>query len=261
MDRALAACSHFLAAVFGAQNVAPRAGRVRAIALQRVLGAVCCLALVPAASAISLSSVNDFESGTTQSWGNGGPAPDPQNISTGGPAGLNDNFLKITSDGSGSAGKLTSFNRDAAWLGNYLLSGVTAIRMDLQNLGTVSLSIRIAFKGTTSQGAPGYSSTTAFTLPADGLWYTATFPVNASSMTGVNSPSAFNTFMTNPAEFRILHATSPSLTGTNVTSVLGVDNITAIPEPGVIALGIFGGVLVGVRRSRASRVATRGRTI
>ncbi|SRR5581483_9967004 len=189
--------------------------------------------------AITLLQVDDFENGTTDSWANGGSSQ-PLNITTGGPAGVNDNFLKITADGSGSLGRLTIFNR-SQWIGDYVAAGVNEIDMDLENLGSVTLNIRLAFKSSTAgQTTPGYLSS-AFSLPADSTWHHATFSITAANMIAFNSPAVFSTFMTNPAELRIINESGTSnLVGDPVVSQLGVDNIKAVPEPTAVAFLVGG---------------------
>src|SRR6476620_10626219 len=91
-----------------------RAGFLAAAALAASMGAGRVFATpVPA-------QLNDFETGTTQGWTNGGGASDPSNVTTGGPGGANDNFLRITArGGSGAGSRLASFNRSSQWIGNY----------------------------------------------------------------------------------------------------------------------------------------------
>ena len=209
------------------------------------------LTLSPAARGVALAQIDDFEDGTVRNWGNGS-APDPVNITTGGPLGLNDNYLQITADGSGSGGKLTSYNR-TQWLGDYNAAGVTEIAMDLKGFsspGNAALSIRFALKTGTGSGAPGYVSTTAFSLPIDGLWHHAVFSLSA--MTAVGSPGALSTVLAGPTEARILHAAAAdTVHGDVIVGQFGVDNIQAAPEPttaSLFALGI--GAFLLRRRAR-----------
>lgn len=111
--------------------------------------------------------------------------------------------------------------------------------------------MRIAFKsGTGGSSTPGYSSTIGIVIPADGAWHHVSFVISASTMTGINSPAAFNTFMTNPGQLRILHSATPSITGDNITANLGVDNIVAVPETtSSMLLVCAGGILLRRRRS------------
>jgi hypothetical protein len=208
------------------------------------------------AQAVGIGQLDDFESGGVLNWGNGGLAPDPQNIADGGPLGTGDNFLRITSDGGGAAGKLTTFNR-VQWAGatggvdDYIAAGVTSIEMDLKNFGSTALTIRIAFKIGTGQFDPGYVSTTGFSLAVGSDWQHATFSL--SDMNAANgSPGTLNSVLSNPAEMRILHsAAANTVRGDIIVGMLGVDNIRAVPEPasaGLVALGL--GALALRRRVR-----------
>ena len=59
-----------------------------------------------ARGAIGPGQTDTFEDGTLLGWDMGPPAPSPTNEATGGPAGMDDNFLRITSD-AGGAGEET----------------------------------------------------------------------------------------------------------------------------------------------------------
>jgi len=83
-----------------------------------------------------------FEDGTTQGWGVGAPYPiPPENVGTGGPAGSGDNFLLLTSSGTGGpGGKMVIFN-ESQWTGDYIAAGVTGVRLDVNNVGATTLSL------------------------------------------------------------------------------------------------------------------------
>jgi hypothetical protein len=201
-----------------------------------------CFAGLQNLTAITNGQADTFQDGTTANWSNGGTMQ-PQNISTDGPAGVDDRFMELTADGSGTNGRLTVFNH-TQWFGDYVTAGVNEIDVDLNNFSDVTLSIRLAFKSGTFGGAPGYVTTTAFTLAPDSGWQHAVFSITPGAMTGVGNPSAFATFFTAPAEFRIINAsTSLDLNGDAVIGQLGIDNIIAVPEPGVVPL-ISSGLLV-----------------
>jgi hypothetical protein len=192
--------------------------------------------------------LNDFETGTTQGWTNGGGATDPSNVTTGGPAGANDNFLRISARGGGGAGsRLTSFNRASQWTGNYVTAGLTSVEMDLKNLGTSPLVMRIGLQET---AGTRFASTVPFNLPADGLWHHAAFPINATSLTRAGS-TAVATALTRINELRIIHSVSADFQGDSIATSVGVDNIRAVPEPaaaGLLAVAACG--LMARRRRR-----------
>jgi hypothetical protein len=200
-------------------------------------------------AAVTLGQIDDFEGGTTATWANGGAAP-PLAVVGGGPTGASDDFLQVTADGVGPGSRLTVFNRNQ-WLGDYIGQGITAIEMDLKNFGASPLTIRLAFKQTTANGAPGYLSQ-GFTLAADASWHHAVFQLNPISLTPLGSPTAFNPFFTNgQAEFRLIHEVgATSLNGDVVTGQFGVDNIMAVPEPTSMALLSLPLALLWFRRHR-----------
>src|SRR5262245_25963414 len=143
----------------------------RALALTELLALGAAL-LLPAAgpAQITLGQKDTFETGTTLNWANG-MAPGALAVLAGGPAGANDHYLSVTANGSlGAAGRITVFNR-VQWLGDYNTAGVNAIEMNLLNPNTDPLPIRIGLKVDTSNGSPGYASTTGFSVPADGQWH------------------------------------------------------------------------------------------
>ncbi|MDD5198766.1 MAG: hypothetical protein PHC88_03105 [Terrimicrobiaceae bacterium] len=188
-------------------------------------------------SAVTPGQIDTFETGTTLSWANGGVVPQPI-LSTGGPDGIGDHFLDITANGSGAGGKLTVFNH-AQWLGDYIGQAISGISMDLENLGATTLTIRIAFKQTTSGSSPGYLSE-GFDLPADASWHRAVFSITPESLTAIGGPSSFSAFFTNgEAELRIINEVgATNLNGDPIASHLGVDNIQAVPELDATALAL-----------------------
>jgi hypothetical protein len=193
--------------------------------------------IVPSLSfAITAGQVDTFEDGTTDHWIDGPNLPSSvANITTGGPAGLNDNYLQVSSGTFGTVPRLITFNQ-TQWLGNYAqLQNVTAkvvgVKMDLKNFGSAALPIRIATReGTGGAAVAGYASTRAFSLLADSQWHRSVFfAMNAGSLTPINSPLALATDLANVKDFRLLSSTAPSTLGDAINARIGVDNITAIP--------------------------------
>jgi len=201
------------------------------------------------ARALTLGQIDDFQDGTTDGW-RVGSGTQPGNIANGGPSGAGDRYIQMTSTGGGGTdSRLVVFNA-SQWLGNYSGAGVTGIGMDLANFGTSPLSMRLAFF---ISRPVGYSTTLAFSLPADSNWHHAFFPLSAANFTAVGSPStSFDNLLTNfTGQLRILDSSSPSVEGDVIAAVLGVDNVQAVPEPSTLAL--VGAALLVIFIGRRSR--------
>src|SRR5262249_10215318 len=135
---------------------------------------------------------------------------------------------------------------------------VNEIDLDLNNFSSVALSIRLAFKSATFGGAPGYVTTSAFSLGPNSGWQHAVFSITPATMTAVGGPSALATFFSAPAEFRIINSTTATdLNGDNVIGQLGIDNIVAVPEPSSVLLLGTGVAVAGVCRTRSRRLGRR----
>ena len=199
-----------------------------------------CLSACAATASPILNQVNNFSAGATSNWSNGGGAADPVNVSTGGPAGAGDAFLRVNANGGGGPGsRLVTFNRGGQWTGNFATAGVTGLTMDLKNFGTTPLSMRVAFQE--SAGA-WYVSTQPVSLLPDNAWHAATFPLTQAAMTRTTGSTAFNTALTRVNEFRIVDNTGVDYHGEAISSSFGVDNVRAVPEPA--GAGLLGGALL-----------------
>ena len=122
------------------------------------------LALAAPAGAITIGQIDDFEDGTTMGWSHGGPSPVPPiNVADVGPAGLGDDSLMIESIGGGGPGsRFVAFNLDQ-WTGDYTDVGVTTILMDVNNIGSTALTLRITVNGPGGQ----FSSTVGVALTTE----------------------------------------------------------------------------------------------
>jgi hypothetical protein len=205
-----------------------------------------------AARAVTISQVDDFESGTLASWQAGGSTnPNgPVNITTGGPAGLDDNYMRLSSNGQFGAGsKLVVFNADQ-WTGDYLLDGVTSIEMQVNNLGATNLVLRLIFESAFSGQSIG--SLASVSVPAGSGWTTVNFPIEPANFTGGD----FNAVMMNVTTLNLLHSPTPITARSaspNIAAQLGVDNIRAVPVPEPSSILLFAAGMatcVLVRRSR-----------
>jgi hypothetical protein len=217
----------------------------RLVALASALPTV--VACAPAFANIVLGTTSNFNDGDIQGWTNGQVA-DPQ-VLLGGPSGPNDPYLRVTSDGSGSGGKLTVFNNLDTWTGMWLTAGIQRVEMDLRNFDPQgrTLSIRMGFLAAAGPGQPGWC-TQAYQLPADGQWHHAVFLISQQAMVSVGSPYDWETAMQLVNQVRIFHSTNPSAVGVNFASSVGIDNIVALPTPGAAALLCLGGVVTSRRR-------------
>jgi hypothetical protein len=237
----------------------PEIGSMSRLSLRRFAIPFFCSLLLPATTSaqVVVGQSDTFQDGTTRNWG-GAPAPNqPVNIPSGGPAGAGDAFLQITSTGTSGAGSRMVTLNDQQWSGGQSYApAVTGISMDLKDLGTSPLTIRIAFQGT---GGGTYSSTAGFSLSADGAWHHATFSLLDANMTTLTGSQPLSTALGGGiAEMRILDAALPAFVGDVIPGTLGIDNITTVgvvPEPGgvglVMAAGFFAGLgrLIGRPRS------------
>src|SRR4051794_5356164 len=141
--------------MFGARDD-PTAHESRGLMrIQRIPRFLCVLTLftmsAPAAAQLHVGQRDTFEDGTTQNWATAllgvlNPVP-PLNISTGGPGGVDDNYLLLRAiGGSGAGSRLTVINFGGQWAGDYLSLGITAIMFDAINLGSTPLSLRLLFE-------------------------------------------------------------------------------------------------------------------
>ncbi len=206
------------------------------------LGMVAALIGAPAA-AISLGQIDDFQNGTTQNWVGGAS---PINIATGGPAGSGDRYLQI----SAANGNLGT-NNSLRWAGDYLAAGVVALRFELDNAGPDPVALRITLFG--PEGADAFTSTNEIVLPAASGWVSAEFALTQAELTHKQGTGTLADTLAGVSRLLIRHdpdEISPPTQQNVVSATLGIDNITAVPEPGtglLVAAGIA--VLAAARRT------------
>jgi hypothetical protein len=203
-----------------------------------------CLALAAApAGAVSVGTTTTFQDGTTGGWyvPVGSPLP-PQVIDTGGPAGTDDGFLQLKSSGQSSAGSRLVVFGGNDWLGNYMAAGVTAVTLDAINLGPSDLQLRLYLNGPAGSAL----STTGLSLPAASGWTQLVFALAPAALSGANAAAT----LANVTELRLFHNDSPSFPPGAVLATLGIDNISAVPEPGPLALWAAAAGLGFVMRRR-----------
>ncbi len=178
-------------------------------------------------SQITLNQVDDFENFTTANWTKSTSTLPNQNMLTDGPAGADDNFLRVQSNGStSSAGKLVTFN-NAQWKGNYIAAGVTYISMDVRNSGSNIITLRLAFQNTAWTNDPKWSSINPIAVVPGQGWNTIIFPIDANALTRLGHTNTYNGDFNNINELRILHDDAPGWDGDAIEAVLDIDNIQA----------------------------------
>jgi hypothetical protein len=211
------------------------------------------------AVAVSIGLSDTFEDGTTQGWtanplGMGShPAP-PENIDSGGPEGATDNYLQINAFGGQGAGShLTALN-SAQWAGDYLSAGITAIKMDVINLGTTDLFLRLMFEDPTVGPPQNIAfSSDPVVLSAGGGWTPVIFSTRPSQLTA--GLGDILTALSNTTFLRLFHSMNDNFPNPinpidPVVGQLGVDNITAVPEPATVLLFVGGLAACGLGRRR-----------
>lgn len=206
-----------------------------------VLAGLWVLASVPA-GAIEPGHSDTFEDGSLQGWSNGpgNPVP-PQNVASGGPAGGDDAYLLTSASGvAGPGGRLVLIS-GPAWAGNYVQAGVSAITMDLYNMGSTELSLRLLVEG--SSGASAYSTLPVLLNPGSG-WTHVSFSALPQDLTGQGAAA-----LAAATQLRLFHSTA-GFPGAAIAAVLAVDNVTAVPEAGSASLLLCGLAVLGLRRLR-----------
>ncbi|MDO9285693.1 MAG: VPLPA-CTERM sorting domain-containing protein [Aquabacterium sp.] len=196
-----------------------------------------------AASAVSPGQSDGFSGGSLDGWGSGAASPSPPIVvAAGGPGGAADSFLQLSSTGvQGPGGKLVGI-AGPQWSGNYLAAGVTGVSMWLQNAGATDLSLRLWLL------SPGGSSVTStpVLLPAGSGWLPASFSLLPGALTGQGAST-----LSDVIELRLFHGSGAAFPGANIAAQLGVDNVSAVPEPAGAVLMLAGlAGLVAHRRLR-----------
>jgi hypothetical protein len=223
------------------------------------LVALLTLSLTPSANAITLGQVDDFEDATLQGWNSGGefgsPSPNPPTVEQD-----IDYYASIPGSGGSGPGRAVVISNRDQWSGDYLAAGVTSIQLDVNNLGTTDLHLRLAILST-AQGGGTFALTESIPLAPHGTgvdgWMTVTFDLDPANWTAAVGPQGMYagedilTALSSVTALRILSSVEASYQGDSVDGRLGVDNISAVPEPGTFALVVGGLAFLGWRRSAA----------
>ncbi len=208
------------------------------------------------AAAVVLGQIDDFQDGTVQGWITSLANPNPPiNVPDVGPAGLGDDSLQITSTGIAGPGGRWVANNLTQWAGDYPTAGVDMIALDVNNIGTVLLNLRLGFTG------PGGFFVTTVSLPiaAGSGWQTVAFSIAAANLTGATDQPSLdvNATLAAVSQLRLHSAVNPTWRGDIIVAQGLVDNVIAVPEPAQSLLLAAGLPLVGLLQRRRAVVSRR----
>jgi hypothetical protein len=195
----------------------------------------------------TLGQIDDFQDGTTQNWS--GAAGFFGNV-PGGQGGAGDLYLEVNATGGfGPGSRIGTFN-ESQWAGDYLSAGVTGIQVDMANFGDSDLEMRVVLLF----GLGGdWTSTDPALVPADGEWHTYIFGLSAADLTQVGGSGTLNDTLSGVGRLLLRHQSGAPAGiggGTPVVGTLGIDNVTAIPAPGALAVLGVAGLALHRRRRR-----------
>lgn len=180
-------------------------------------------------SQVSAGQVDDFEDGTTQNWFEGS-GTGPINVSTGGPDGVDDNYLMDTATGTaGPGGRLVIRNLGNQWFGDYTSESIVTITFDARaEINDLDLRLSIT-------GSGGKFSTNNFvTVTAGSGWTEVSLSILPSDFVSVSDGSGggppgtdIALTLASVSELRILSSPTPAWAGEIIEAEMHLDNITA----------------------------------
>ena len=205
------------------------------------------------AAAVILGQIDDFQDGTTQGWTSGPINPNPPiNVPDVGPAGPGDDSLQITSVGGiGPGSRFVAFN-GTQWAGDYPSAGVDMIVLDVNNVGAVTLNLRVALDGAGGR----FVTTASVPIFAVSGWQTVGLSIAPADLTsagglGVNATLAAVT------QLRVISAVNPTFQGDPIVAQGQVDNVIAVPEPAESVLLVSGLALLALLQRRRAKIEWR----
>lgn len=147
-----------------------------------------------------------------------------------GQGGAADRFISVDSVNAGGPGsKVSCYNVDGRWAGNYITAGVTSIQVDMINLNTTTLQMRMVLHS----GINRWTSTNFMLLAPGTGWQHFTFDISPASLTQVSGLANYAATLSNIDRLMFRHDTGqPSAGGESIDGTVGIDNVHAIPGPG-----------------------------
>ena len=142
------------------------------------------------------------------------------------------------------------------WTGDFLAAGVSAIRLEAFNGGPnfafQDMTIRLGFSSElASTGSGRVVTSQGFPVNRDDGWQQLEFDLNDLTPIAGSDPVEV---MRSVSEMRIISAEDPLFIGDQFIARLGVDSITAVPEPSA-ASHWLGGVIAMFLWFRLQRVS------
>jgi hypothetical protein len=197
--------------------------------------------------------IDNFQNGSLQNWSGG------TNQASGGPAGGGDRYLEYT---TGPGGPL-SVSNEFQWAGDAIAAGADSIDVNLNNLGSGSLSIRIMLLTPGCELGGGactaWTSAGAVLLPPSSGWANVSFSVQEADLIRVLGSDSYAASLANVERVIIRHdfgPPDPPQIVEIVSGTLGVDNVV-LPEPSG-PLGLVAGVaLIGLLQRRGRPITGR----
>ncbi len=189
-----------------------------------------------AASPVPLFQRDDFQDGSLQNWDGQSVRT---NVATGGPHGDGDRYLRVAPSPDGHVGAKNQVQWGGRpWQGeitkDYVTNGITGIAADVYNFGPDPLHLRILLTG---HGR--WASKDPLILPPDSGWQHTVFWLDEEHLVQVQGSEPLVNGLRDLSRYVIHHDPAPPSGhggGVAVDAVLGIDNITAVPEPGMLAL-------------------------
>jgi len=187
--------------------------------------------------AVTTNQLDDFQDGTTQGWGSGALNPNPPvNAANVGPTGPGDHSLQITSTGVGFAGSRFAAFNTTQWTGDFPTAGVIRIVMDINNIGSVTLNMRVAFDG------PGGRFVTTLSVPvaAGSGWQSIDLDIQPIDLTSVGGLDV-NATLAAVTSLRVISAVSPSFMGDVIAAQGLIDNVAPCDDQDEDGFGLGAG--------------------
>ncbi len=194
----------------------------------RCAGILCisAMAIQSMTNAAIVGPFDTFEDGTTGGWIHGlDTSPTfPENVATGGPAGDDDGYLRVTAMGSfGPGSRLLALNR-SQWTGDFVSPGVTTILADVRNPSLIQVDLRVAFQG----GGDWFVSDEPISLAPMTDWQSVAFPISDADLSALGSGDFLST-MSSVTEMRLLHSPTFTNIGQAIVGEFHVDNLRIVP--------------------------------